>query len=155
MPTCYTIYENFTVWEAAAALQDCPPPTRQDYKRFQSTASQLADLIESGKLSANIVYKLRQTHMSLITLDGRSIPPQYEKTRNIDWENTKIARADLLNWCEQKPIRPPLLFPDPPPAVKKLHANERETLLAIIRALAELHGIQPGQDARAIALKFI
>ena len=26
----------------------------------------------------------------------------------------RIARADLLAWCESRGIRPPMLFPDPP-----------------------------------------
>lgn len=59
----------------------------------------------------------------------------------------RIARAELMAWCEARGIRPELLFPDPSQDEKRLHANERNTLLAIIRTLAELHGIKSGGGA--------
>ena len=70
-----------------------------------------------------------------------------------EWtEHAEIPRADLMAWCAHKGIRPPLLFPDPPPAPtqepeRPLHESERATLLRIIRALAELHGVKQTGDA--------
>lgn len=60
-------------------------------------------------------------------------------------QKSTVTRERLLLWCEQRAIRPAFLFPDPDPPLpeKPLQARERETLLAIIRALAELHQVQP------------
>ena len=90
---------------------------------------------------------------------------RYYRTRT---RLARISRADLLAWCEARNIRPPLLFPDPPPAPtqepeRPLHESERATLLKIIRALVELQGIKqtntPGDaayrsEANQLLLKF-
>lgn len=60
-----------------------------------------------------------------------------------DWEKVEITRIDLMEWCKKRGMHPPFLFPKPPVEEKTLHASERRSLLAIIRALAELHEIKP------------
>ena len=71
----------------------------------------------------------------------------------------RIARADLLAWCEARGIRPALLFPESEKTDQPLHANERNALLKIIRALAELHGIKSNscayrKEAESLLAKF-
>lgn len=66
-------------------------------------------------------------------------------------EHAKIPRADLLAWCEQKRIRPPLLFPDPPPPepdrLPNREANTVYTLLAA--ALVQQFGRDALRDRTA------
>lgn len=57
-----------------------------------------------------------------------------------------ISFNDLKEWCISRGVHPKALFPltSPQPTESHfLHENERKTLLAIIRALAELQGIKP------------
>lgn len=146
MDNPYPIKTVFTIPEAAAAILTIAYPVKTDWVKMKPIADELKLAIQSGELKADtpIVRRSRGTRR----LDGTRFEPYPS------WDSSKIARADLLTWCEQRGIRPPLLFPEQP-AAKPLHANERSTLLAIIRALAELNGIKPGSGAyrkEAIAL---
>jgi hypothetical protein len=58
-----------------------------------------------------------------------------------------FTREQLKIWCEGRGVFPAELFPENHEKPDLLHQNERRTLLAIIRALAQLHGINPDAGA--------
>ncbi|MCB1824142.1 MAG: hypothetical protein H6969_12055 [Gammaproteobacteria bacterium] len=55
----------------------------------------------------------------------------------------EVSRQQLVLWHEEFEKLRAHFFPKPPVEEKPLHASERRSLLAIIRALAELHEIKP------------
>jgi len=118
----YCLKSGFTLWEAAAAICNLTQPSRSDDFALQSVRRDLIDAIKSGALKATVVsaYRTRVT-------PGMSIFGEPDRTEHIpngtDWSRTTIPRADLLTWCEQKGIRPPLLFPDSPPDKSAIPAD--------------------------------
>lgn len=147
----FSLLDVFTVNQATQAVTGILNPADKDQISKNSMVhNKLMEDINNGKLPAEkteIQHCIpRRVGMRRIRMDDdtdyRSIVYD-ERTETI----YSISRADLLAWCEQRAIRPLLLFPDPPPTEKKLHNNERNTLLNIIRALAELHGNKPSDGA--------
>ncbi len=148
MDNPFSLLETFTVDHAARAVAGTlTPTTSREQDIIGIIQSKLIGDINTRKIPANIVPVYRQTSLAFVTPSGRSFPAEYEPTSQVDMKKTTINRSALLAWCEQQNIRPPLLFPDPPPPDKPLHSSERSTLLAIIRALAELHGIKADSGA--------
>ena len=127
----YAIRSNFNTFEAACAIAGIIKPTREHehvIKQYQRELEITFPPTTARKFS------------SRDSITGES----YYQTST---RSARIPRADLLAWCEARNIRPSLLFPDPPPAPspepeRPLHESERATLLKIIRALAELHGVK-------------
>lgn len=134
MDNPYTLKTVFTVHEAAATIHGITRLHRDDIPSLQSTFNELVHAIKVKELSAQV------PQHAIGWRDGQAIGfrPSYS--------NATIARTDLLTWCESRGIRPALLFPDLP-TEKPLYYSARQTLLTIIRALAELHGIKPESGA--------
>jgi len=134
MDNPYTLKTVFTVREAATAIHGITRLHRDDTPLLQSTFNELIHAIKVKELLAQVPQHATGWR------DGQAIGfrPSYS--------DATIVRADLLAWCESRGIRPALLFPDLP-TEKPLHDRERQTLLTIIRALAELHGIKPESGA--------
>lgn len=59
----------------------------------------------------------------------------------------EMSRQQLTLWHEEYEKLRDFFFPNTPVVEKPLHANERNTLLDIIRALAGLNGIKPNSGA--------
>lgn len=146
----YALLDVFTPDEAVQAITGIVLPSTPDEKNQVALFRKvLEDAIDSGKLKATVttghgVYQERVGMRRIGINDTRDHRPIVEHpytTRDI-----RIARDDLLAWCESRNIRSPLLFPDLP-TEKPLHDLERQTLLAIIRALAALQGIQSDSGA--------
>lgn len=119
----YCLKSHFTLLEAAAAICDLVQPSRSDDFALQSVQRALIDAIKSGELKATVVTAYRTR-----TIQGsRPISSEPDRTERIpngtDWSTTTIPRADLLTWCEQKGIRPPLLFPNSPPDKSAIPAD--------------------------------
>lgn len=135
----------FTLHEAAAAIHGIHRIHGDDIPILQATINDLFHAIKAKELPANVPQRAVKTHQRFTDWSiGREEPQQRLSS---DYSRATIARADLLTWCESRGIRQELLFSDLPAAEKPLHASERQSLLAIIRALAELHGIKPGSGA--------
>jgi len=68
-----------------------------------------------------------------------------------------IPRAALLAWCEGRNIRPPLLFPDPPPEVPdRLPGKESNTVYTLLAAaLAQQHGRNALRDREGFIKEWI
>lgn len=122
----YSLLSTFTYHEAAAALHGVRRIHPDDLPNLRSTIQQLQ----------------------------RDFPPvaikemgYFDGLQVVGFKETEIPRDALLDWCKAKGLKPSLLFADSSPGDQPLHSNERTTLLAIIRALAELHGIKPGAGA--------
>ena len=143
MDNPYTLKTVFTVHEAAAAIHSVKRLHRDDLPLLRSTMDELIRAMESGALPCNQAPRYIKEYSEPGRIRVGEVPRL--KHAGTDWFQSTIARADLLTWCEQRQIRPSLLFPDSPPTEKPLHDRERETLLSIIRALAELHGVHPVQ----------
>lgn len=147
----YALLDEFSVEEAVRAITGIvQPKTPEEKNTARITVESLRRDIGSGSLKATVtevhgVYQERIGMRRIRIDDHRDHRPIVEHPCTLPV--TRIARADLLAWCEARGIRPPLLFPDSLPAEKPLHASERQTLLAIIRALAELNGIKPNSGA--------
>ncbi|MDS4025990.1 MAG: hypothetical protein RKO25_03220 [Candidatus Contendobacter sp.] len=134
MDNPYTLKTTFTVYEASAAIHGITRLHRDDTSLLQSTFNELVHAVKTKDLSANVPQKATGWR------DGQAIGFRP------DYSSATIARDDLLAWCESREIRPALLFPDLP-TEKPLHDRERQTLLATIRALAELHSIKSASGA--------
>ena len=59
--------------------------------------------------------------------------------------SARIPRADLLAWCEARNIRPPLLYPDPPPPDPDRLSNKAGYTVFTLLAAALVQ--QYGRDA--------
>jgi hypothetical protein len=143
MDNPYTIKTVFTVHEAAAAICGVTRVHKDDLPALSPTINELLHAMKTPE------------ELPCTQIPRYTTPPRYRLGEPIplvsagtDWMQSTIARAALLAWCEQRQIRPPLLFPDSPPAEKNLHNNERKTLLSIIRALATKWEIDPVPDGR-------
>ncbi|MCP5451469.1 MAG: hypothetical protein H6972_13155 [Gammaproteobacteria bacterium] len=147
----YALLDVFTLDEAVQAITGIvQPKTTEDKNQVELVVMALRGDIDSGKLNATVTQaqRVRQERIGMRRIsinDTRDHRPivEHPYTETI----IRIARAELMAWCEARGIRPELLFPDPSQDEKRLHANERNTLLAIIRTLAELHGIKSGGGA--------
>ena len=141
----YTIKKVFTIHEAAAAICGIIRINKDDYQEitdFTTTKNTLRHAMETRELPYHFVPLFKDPPRTKIGEHVKKIPA------GTDWNRSTIARADLLAWLESQPCpRPELLFPDSSQDEKPLHANERNTLLSIIRALAELSGIKSDGDA--------
>lgn len=128
----YAIKSVFTVREAALAICGIQSDKMNSENKllFQLIYDELAIAIKYEKLRV----KNEQTGYFPIT--------GCESDYNYCYSLAMIQRDDLLHWCREKEISPPLLFPEPK-AEKPLQENERQTLLKIIRMLAELHKVKP------------
>jgi len=143
----YALLDVFSSDEAVQAITGIvQPKTLEQKNEVGLVAKALRGDIDSGKLKADVTQaqRVRQERIGMRRIsinDTRDHRPivEHPYTETI----VRIARADLLAWCEARGIRSELLFPDPSPDEKPLHASERRSLLAIIRALAELHEIKP------------
>ena len=147
----YSLLNEFSPAQAVQAITGIvQPKTPEEKNTYSLTESSIRADIDSGKLPATIteIPRIREERIGMrrISIDDTR---DYRPVIQTPYIETVIciARSDLLAWCGQKGISPPLLFPDPPPPDKPLHENERKSLLGIIRALAELHGIKAGSDA--------
>lgn len=147
----FSLLDVFTVDQATQAITGILNPADKDQVSKKSMVfNKLMEDIKHGNLPAE---KTEIQHRSPRRVGMRRIsinddtdyrPIVYdEHTTTIH----KISRADLLAWCEheRRQIRPPLLFPDSPPAKDVLHDTEHKTLLKIIRALAECNGMKSNQ----------
>ncbi|HCK80824.1 MAG TPA: hypothetical protein DIC59_05090 [Candidatus Competibacteraceae bacterium] len=146
----YSLLNEFSPAQAVQAITGIVQPKTQEEKNtFTLTESSIRADIDSEKLPATIteIPRIREERIGMRRIgihDTRDHRPviQHPYTERV----IHIARSDLLTWCEQKGISPALL-PVGPIGPKLLHTNERNTLLGIIRALAELHGIKASSDA--------
>lgn len=145
MDNPYILKSVFTVHEAAAAIHSITRLHKDDVPLLQSTINELVRAMMSAELACQKAWFYKEEYETPGRIKIGEVPRLVRCGTN--WMNSTIARADLLAWCESRGFRPPLLFPDPPPAEKPLQSRERETLLSIIRALAELHGIKPNSSA--------
>ncbi|HRF44999.1 MAG TPA: hypothetical protein PLD30_12325 [Candidatus Competibacteraceae bacterium] len=150
----YALMDVFTDHEAAFAVANLVAATTpEETARVILFRRQIQRDIASGKLPSTVTetqhYRKEPPHPSAWKLCNSPYDdPSYRQPVPSHISRVfHIARADLLAWCEQSGIRPALLFPEPLPVEKTLHATERQTLLAIIRALAELNGIKSTSDA--------
>ncbi|MFZ1827991.1 MAG: hypothetical protein WAW42_04335 [Candidatus Competibacteraceae bacterium] len=149
MDNPYTIKTVFTVHEAAAAICGVTRVHKDDLPALSPTINELLHAMKTPE------------ELPCTQIPRYTTPPRYRLGEPIplvsagtDWMRSTIARAALLAWCEQRQIRPALLFPDLS-IEKPLNTKERNTLLGIIRALAELHGIKSSSGAyrkEAVAL---
>lgn len=148
----YALIDDFSPVEAVQAITGIVrPKTPEETNKVALTGRALDSAIASGDLKATVtkVQKVLQERIGMRRIgihDTRDHRPivEHPYTETI----IRIARPDLLAWCKLKvePL-PALLFPDPPATEKPLHDTERQTLLAIIRALAALKGIKQNSGA--------
>lgn len=129
----YSIRTFFTLPEAACAVAGFVGWTLENKAACQAAFDELVHSAKTGELPADKVARFASRQVR--TWDGWQT---VEEPAGTNWAKSRISRADLLAWCESRNIRPPLLFTEKP-----LHQSERRTLLNIIRALAELSGINP------------
>lgn len=116
MDNPYPIKTVFTIPEAAAAIQAIAYPVKADWVRMKPIADELKLAIQSGELKADT--PIITPSRSIRRLDGTHFEP------HPDWMGSTIARADLLTWCEQRGIRPALLFPEQEPTEKTTYADD-------------------------------
>jgi|APTNR8051073442_1049403.scaffolds.fasta_scaffold04114_1 hypothetical protein len=147
----FSLLDVFTVDQATQAITGILNPADKDQVSKKSMVfNKLMEDINHGNLPAE---KTEIQHCTPHRVGMRRISINDDTDhrpivhRKFTTTICKISRADLLAWCEQRGIRPPWLFPDPPPADPPLNTKERNTLLDIIRALAELHGIKSSSEA--------
>lgn len=101
-----------------------------------------------------IDYKENRTAVSMMVTELEiAFPPikksalidGYERPYTKEWtESAKITREQLLAWCERKGIRPPLLFPDDPPALPtpadpEIPSRTKGTLYELIAAMCKIY----------------
>lgn len=147
----YALLDVFSLNEAVQAITGIVQPKTPEEKNHVGLFEKaLRGDIDSGKLKADVTQaqRVRQERIGMRRIsinDTRDHRPivEHPYTETI----VRIARADLLAWCEARGIRSELLPLDSSQDNKPLHASEKNTLLAIIRAFAELHGIKSGRDA--------
>lgn len=147
----YALLDVFSFDEAVQAITGIvQPKTLEQKNEVGLVAKALRGDIDSGKLKAD-VQQVRGVRKQRILDAHQRVgePPVYRQIIEHPYTETiiRIARADLLAWCEARGIRSELLPLDSSQDNKPLHASEKNTLLAIIRAFAELHGIKSGRDA--------
>lgn len=138
MDNPYAIRTFFTLAEAASAIAGFVGWTRENRAVCQVIFDELLNSAQIGKLPVDKAprFRLRQVE----SWGERHTVKEPDGT---DWAKSRIARADLLAWCELnvKPL-PALLFPEPPavagavdtdnlsryhtPALDALHAAIRE-----------------------------
>ena len=141
MDNPYVVKTVFTLVEAANAIAGVIRQTREYKQTCDLVFTELVYAIKAGQLPAK-----QATHYVNVRVNNWAFddyPKTIREAAGTDWERTTITRTDLIVWCESRNLRPPLLFP----AEKPLHGSERDTLLAIIGALAELHGIKASKGA--------
>ncbi|MBK8752814.1 MAG: hypothetical protein IPL99_14760 [Candidatus Competibacteraceae bacterium] len=124
----YSLLNEFSPTEAAQAITGIvQPKTPEENNTFTLTASSIHADIESEKLPATIteIPRIREERIGMRrtsiddTRDHRPVI-QHPYTERV----IRIARSDLLTWCEQKGISPLLLFPNPEPVDKPVHQDE-------------------------------
>jgi len=115
----YALMDVFTFDEAVQAITGIiQPRTTEEKNAAKLVGNALRGDIDFGKLIATTteVQRVRQERIGMRHIsinDTRDHRPILEHP----YAETiiRIARADLLAWCESRGIRPPFLFPDPPP----------------------------------------
>ncbi|MCP5158808.1 MAG: hypothetical protein H6975_05220 [Gammaproteobacteria bacterium] len=151
MTSPYALMDVFTDREAALAVAGLLViTTKEETAHVNMIQRQIQRDIDSGKLPATVtqVEKVREERIGMRRIKMDSNTDDRPVVRHPYTETMiRITRDELKAWCEQRGIYPELLFSGPPPVEKPLHATERQTLLDIIRALAELHGIKPNSGA--------
>lgn len=146
--------------EAAALLAGEPPGRRyypkevpEDRRAWDAVCafrSELLAALVSKELDATVVPKktggerlngvgsvewLRDAYAS--AHEPRYAPVHTE----VDWEKTKVGQADLRAWCEQREIATEFFCGRTESPSGDMTTRERETLLELVAALAELAGL--------------
>ncbi len=146
----YSLLNEFSPAQAVQAITGIvQPKTPEETNTSTLTDTAIRADIDSGKLPATIteIPRILEERIGPVRIRRIGEPDDRPVIQHPYIETViRIARSDLLTWCEQKGISPSLL-PVMPIDPKPLHANERNTLVDIIRALAELHGIKAGSGA--------
>lgn len=125
----YALLDVFTLDEAVQAITGIvQPKTTEEKNQVGLVVRALRGDIDSGKLNATVTQaqRVRQERIGMRRIninDTRDHRPivEHPYTETI----IRIARAELMAWCEARGIRPELLFPDPSQDEKPLHANEK------------------------------
>lgn len=124
----YALMDVFSDVEAVQAITGIVKPKTPEEKNIVELVSrQLQRDIDSKELKVSIikVQGVRQQRLGMRrisvndTTDHRPIV-EHPYTETI----IRIARADLLAWCESHDTRPPLLFPDSPANPGPVEAGE-------------------------------
>lgn len=140
----FSLKSEFTLREAAMALAGVMLWNKDTDKEESEKCKWILDALimsaRKGEINSKVKHYMngreKNGEAKCIIVIGS---PNNER----DWEKVEITRIDLMEWCKKRGMHPPFLFPKPPVEEKTLHASERRSLLAIIRALAELHEIKP------------
>ena len=123
----YSLLNEFSPAQAVQAITGIvQPKTPEEKNAFTLTESSIRDDIDSGKLPATIteIPRIREERIGMRrigihdTRDHRPVIEHPYTERAI-----RIARSDLLAWCEQKGISPALL-PVEPIGSKQLDQND-------------------------------
>jgi len=123
----YSLLNQFFPEQAVQAITGIvQPKTPEENNSSGLIESCIRADIDSGKLPATIteIPRIREERIGIVRIrrlgepDNRPII-QHPYTEKV----IRIARADLLAWCEKKEIRPPLLFPDSPPDKSEIIAD--------------------------------
>lgn len=134
----YPLLNEFSPEEAVQAITGIVQPKTPEEKNTVSLImSRIRADIDSGKLPATITEipgilqeRIGMRRVSLDdTRDHRPIVEHHYTTTVI-----RITRPDLLAWCKQTGIRPPLLFPDEPP----IPSRTKGALYALLAGLCVL-----------------
>ena len=142
----YDLLSEFSPTEAAEAITGIiQPKTPEEKKTLDLVIRRLLADINSRELPATITetQEIREERIGMRRIsidDTRDHRPVIQHPYTVT--KISIALADLLTWCELNRKRPALL----PPSEKPLDPREKQSLLGIIRAVAELHGIRSGSD---------
>ncbi len=132
---------DFTLLEAAAVLAGVPNWNSETEAACRVKFNALVNAAKSGELRVKeapcYIYR-SERDLDLVTRT-------WKNQSGTDWHNSTVSRIDLIAWCESRNRQPEALFRQEREHLpeKPLHESERRTLLNIIRALAELHGVTP------------
>lgn len=130
----YALLDVFTLDDAVQAITGIVQPNTPDEKKQMALFARILHRdIDSGALNATIskIQVVRQERIGMrriginYTQDHRPIVEQPNTVTII-----RIARDDLLAWCEARGIRPKLLFPEldsPPPRVDTMDTGSHHT----------------------------
>ncbi|HPE71902.1 MAG TPA: hypothetical protein PK018_06990 [Candidatus Competibacter sp.] len=144
----FSLKSEFTLREAAMALAGVMLWNKDTDKEESEKCKWILDALIMSARNGEINSKVKH-YMNGREKNGETkciiviSSPNNER----EWGKVEITRIDLIEWCKKRGIHPPFLFPKPPAEEKPPHASEKNTLLAIIRAFAELRGIKSGRDA--------
>ncbi|MBZ4192731.1 MAG: hypothetical protein LAE24_00265 [Candidatus Contendobacter sp.] len=134
----YSLLNQFFPEQAVQAITGIvQPKTPEENNSSGLIESRIRADIDSGKLPATIteIPRIREERIGIVRIrrlgepDNRPII-QHPYTEKV----IRIARADLLTWCEQNGIPSPLLFPDQDEDPRKRASLLKLTLALCLKA---------------------